>query len=125
MLLPPREPFLPIEDKWPDGEQGATGIGSTKTSADLMQGAENAKWVNVSDLNKPPAAILSGLHCGQCFYDKGNTVLVAFSLARNTLNGLPHKKQRSLVGLGRPIVTRPQQNNNFVWGGSEERAGGP
>ena len=123
MLLPPREPFLPIEDKWPDGEQGATGIGSTKTSADLMQGAENAKWVNVSDLNKPPAAILSGRHSGKKFMRK--VKLVPFSFARNTLNGLPHKKQRSLVGLGRPIVTRPQQNNNFVWGGSEERAGGP
>ena len=123
MLLPPREPFLPIEDKWPDGEQGATGIGSTKTSADLMHGAENAKWVNVSDLNKPPAAILSGRHSGKKFMRK--VKLVPFSFARNTLNGLPHKKQRSLVGLGRPIVTRPQQNNNFVLGGSEERAGGP
>ena len=123
MLLPPREPFLPIEDKWPDGEQGATGIGSTKTSADLMQGAENAKWVNVSDLNKPPAAILRGRHSEKKIMRK--VKLVPFSFARNTLNGLPHKKQRSLVGLGRPIVTRPQQNNNFVWGGSEERAGGP
>ena len=123
MLLPPREPFLPIEDKWPDGEQGATGIGSTKTSADLMHGAENAKWVNVSDLNNPPAAILSGRHIEKKIMRK--VKLVPFSFARNTLNGLPHKKQRSLVGLGRPIVTRPQQNNNFVWGGSEERAGGP
>ena len=49
----PREPILPIEDKWPEGER-ATGIGNTKTSADSFQKAfyvEITKWFMVSVTN--------------------------------------------------------------------------
>ena len=53
------------------------------------------------------------------FYVQRCSGSVPLSLAPNALNGLLHKKRGPLVGLGRPIVTRPQENNNFVWRGSE------
>ena len=89
----PREPILPIEDKWPEGER-ATGIGNTKTSADSFHKAfyvEITKWVMVSVTN-----LLLQAFIVTPFYVQRCSGSVPLSLAPNALNGLLHKKRGPL-----------------------------